>query len=272
MNFSEMKHWFWLCCFILGLSCSYSKRIAHVNPKEASNTGRDFYKTAVSFAWRQRDSLALEADSIGMVPEFFFHFRPIKTNYTDSLGKRHQAVFFVSPDYFMVGRSNDWARVPLTPLAGQVLADRHNCFLPTRKMADLIYQQARVRLEPMPMYAYRDSTITMYQHHLMVEGQRKSRKGLIAGIKKDVVLCAEEALKGRTHRVAIYGWHKTDGKPIQPLYTGHVDWYADYSHGIRLVFRKIKVDGHWLDYTTVFNNPLLKGLLSDENGKMLTRY
>ncbi len=38
------------------------------------------------------------------------------------------------------------------------------------------------------MYAFRDSTITMYQHHLIVEGQRKLRQGLIAGIKKDVVL------------------------------------------------------------------------------------
>ena len=24
-------------------------------------------------------------------------------------------------------------------------------------------------------------------------------------------------------KVAIYGWHKPDGKPIQPLYTGHMD-------------------------------------------------
>jgi len=42
--------------------------------------------------------------------------------------------------------------------------------------------------------------------------------------------------------VAIYGWHKLDGKPIQPLYTGHVDWYVDYSHGIRLVSRTIYID------------------------------
>lgn len=28
----------------------------------------------------------------------------------------------------------------------------------------------------------------MWQHHLIIEGQRKGRKGLIAGIKKDVVL------------------------------------------------------------------------------------
>lgn len=32
----------------------------------------------------------------------------------------------------------------------------------------------------------------------------------------------------KTNRVTIYGWHKLDGKPIQPLFTGHVDWYVDY--------------------------------------------
>ena len=31
-----------------------------------------------------------------------------------------------------------------------------------------------------------------------------------------------------------------DGKPIQPLYTGHVNWYVDYSHGVRLVCPKHK--------------------------------
>lgn len=82
------------------------------------------------------------------------------------------------------------------------------------------------------MYALRDSTPTMYQHHLIIEGQRQGRKGLIAGIKKDVVISGKLLQDAKAHRVAIYGWHKTDSKPIQPLYTGHIDWYVDYSHGI----------------------------------------
>ena len=55
-------------------------------------------------------------------------------------------------------------------------------------MVDDIYKAAKVKLEPVPMYAFRDSTPTMWHHHLIIEGQRKGRKGLIAGIQKDVVI------------------------------------------------------------------------------------
>ncbi len=44
------------------------------------------------------------------------------------------------------------------------------------------------KLPPVPMYAFRDSSVTMWQHHLIIEGQRKGKAGLIAGIKKDLVL------------------------------------------------------------------------------------
>ena len=51
--------------------------------------------------------------------------------------------------------------------------------------------------------------------------------------REDVVIANK--VFATTGKVAIYGWHKLDGKPIQPLYTGHSAAYADYSHGIRLV-------------------------------------
>jgi hypothetical protein len=51
--------------------------------------------------------------------------------------------------------------------------------------------------------------------------------------------------------VASYGWHKLDGKPIQPVYAGHVNWYVDYSHGIRLIAKQVKMDGIWVDYAVL---------------------
>jgi hypothetical protein len=72
--------------------------------------------------------------------------------------------------------------------------------------------------------------------------------------------------------VAIYGWHQPNGKPIQPLYTGHVNWYVDYSHGIRLIYRKIKVNGKWMDYTEVLKDNRLKKLLCDEEDCSFYRY
>jgi hypothetical protein len=146
-------------------------------------------------------------------------------------------------------------------MTAQAIADSLQCFLPTRKMVNDIYAQARVKLEPVPLYAYRDSTITFWHHHLIIEGQRKGRKGLIAGIKKDVVSSG----KITGHNVVIYGWHKLDQKPIQPLYGGHVNWYVDYSHGIRLVARRLKVAGRWVDYKAVLAHPVYKQLISDED-------
>ena len=64
--------------------------------------------------------------------------------------------------------------------------------------------------------------------------------------------------------VVIYGWHYTSGSPIQPLYNGHEETYADYSHGIRLVQNAITVDGGPNTITNVLTNPSLVALLSDE--------
>lgn len=260
------------CLFLLLLSsCTHRLKIPHSPQGVAPITGNAFYKQAAAYNWQQRDSLFLDYFSKGNIPAFFFQFVPINVAHTDSNGKTHTIVFYCSPDYAMIGTLSDWARVPLTPMAAQVLADSLKCFLPTRRMVDLIYQQSQVKLEPVPMYAFRDSTVTMWQHHLIIEGQRAGRKGLISGIKKDVVICSDSSLKGRTNRVAIYGWHKLDGRPIQPLYTGHVNWYVDYSHGIRLIYSKIKVDGKWMDYETFFRNPLICPALFDEAGTLRLR-
>lgn len=266
-----VDHILGLALFTL-LSCQGIRRIDHPVARGETVRGTTFYKQAAAYSWQQRDSLFMEYFSRGQVPGFYFSFQAVDIRYLDSMGKKHRIRFYVAPDYAMIGNKEDWARVPLTPMAAQAMADSLDCFLPTRKIVDLIYEASRVKPEPVPMYAYRDSTVTMWQHHLMIEGQRKMRKGLISGIKKDVVIASDSAFKGRANRVAIYGWHKPDGKPIQPLYTGHVNWYVDYSHGIRMIYRKIRVDGKWIDYTDFFKNSLLRAALYDEVGDLIPRY
>ncbi len=64
---------------------------------------------------------------------------------------------------------------------------------------------------------------------------------LIAGIKKDVVWA--NAQRRKLDGVAIYGWHYKSGRPIQNVYAGHIDWYVDYSHGIRLMSKTARLDG-----------------------------
>lgn len=63
--------------------------------------------------------------------------------------------------------------------------------------------------------------------------------------------------------VVIYGWHYPSGSPIQPLYNGHGETYADYSHGIRLVQNALMLDGRPDSVTNLLANPALAPLLLD---------
>ena len=208
----------------------------------------------------------------GNIPSFLRSFVEIRTSVISADGKTIHAVYFVLSDYLSIGSDGDFARIPLTPMAAQIIADSLHCFLPTRKMVDDIYRAATVKLAPVPMYALRDSAVTMYQHNLIIEGQRRLRKGLIAGIKKDVVITGQLPRDPKPDRVAIYGWHTIDGRPIQPLYTGHVNWYVDYSHGIRLVYRTIYVDTKPMDYVKVMKDKTMQRLICDEDECDFFRY
>lgn len=239
---------------------------------DTAETGSEFYKHVFAIDRMQREELAKKEILEGNIPLFLRSFIGIRTSIITAEGKRIDAVYFVLPDYLSIGSDKDFARIPLTPMTAQFIADSLHCFLPTRKMVDAIYKAATVKLEPVPMYAFRDSAVTMYQHNLIIEGQRRLRKGLIAGIKKDVVITGKIPRDPKPNRVAIYGWHGTDGKPIQPLYMGHVNWYVDYSHGIRLVYRTIYVDKKPMDYIDVLKNKTLKDLLCDEDDCDFYRY
>ncbi len=259
-----------LICFLY--ACSYKTiQLPHRQPDAI--TGTAFYQQAVAFNWQQRDSFVVNEILAGNIPPFLKKFVPIHVQITDSAsGKVIKATYYVAPDYLSVGSADDWARVNITPMAAQKIADSFHCFLPTTKMVDDIYQAAVVKLAPVPLYAFRDSTPTMYHHHLIIEGQRKGRQGLIGGIKKDIVLSGKVPRHNKPDRVAIYGWHKLDGKPIQPLYTGHVNWYVDYSQGIRLVYEKLQVDGKWMTYTELLQDRVLHKLLCNEEYCDFYRY
>jgi len=268
-----MRPFILLLFFIGCIGCGKKLVLQKSNSSFVPITGEQFFKNAMTMQWRQRDSFAVKEILAGNIPSFLLKLIPINVTAKDTItGKVNRATYYVMPDYLSVGTNQNWARTPLTPIAAQLIADSLQCFLPTRKMVNDIYTNAAIKLSPVPMYIHRDSTVTMWQHHLIIEGQRKQKKGLIAGIKKDVVISDLLTRSAKTNRVAIYGWHLPDGKPIQPLYTGHVNWYADYSHGIRLIYRKIKVNGNWMDYTKVMENPVIRNLITDESIGDVFRY
>ncbi len=257
---------------ILLSSCKASLQLVLPERKETAPGGTAFYKQIAAMKWNEREPMMLKEILSGNMPGSLKKLVPVHINIKDSSGEIITATYFVTPDYLSVGNNDDFARVPMTPMTAQQIADSLHCFLPTRKMVNDIYTQARVKLEPLPLFAFRDSAVTFYQHHLMIEGQRKNRHGLIGGIKKDVVISSKINNDAKPGRVAIYGWHKPDAVPIQPLYTGHINWYVDYSHGIRLVSRTIIVNGKKYDYIDLLKDERLRKILCDEADCSFYRY
>lgn len=191
-------------------------------------------------------------------------------------GREVTVTFHTTPDYLAVGSDDDWFLTPLTPAAAQRLADLTGMSLPTPAMVDAIWHSAAARLGP-DSIAPSPAMITVpvfVRHDALVRLRRIADPaplgGLVAGHKKDVVLTAR--LDSLTDRVAIYGWHRPDGRPIQPLYTGHGAGYADYSHGIRLVARQVLVDDQPHDLLDVLRDPVLAAALSDEGAMQRARY
>jgi hypothetical protein len=200
----------------------------------------------------------------GNIPEFLRKWQAVELKATDEAGREHVLRYEVMPDYLAVGSDADFVRVPLTPQTAQRIADAFGATLPTRKMVDDINQQAAVRLAPQPLTEDRESVAAFLKHNGLIEQQwvDRERGQLVAGIKKDVVLT--NRLAEKTNRVAIYGWHQLDGSPIQPLTIVHVNWYVDYSHGIRLVRREVVLDEKPRDLKRLMHDPKLHGLVSDE--------
>lgn len=191
-------------------------------------------------------------------------------------GHDYRVTFRVTPDYVAIGSDADYLLVPLSPHTAQRMADLVGASLPTPPMVDAVWAAARVRLPPAPIPPGPEmTTVRLFEEHNGIVRRQRDRDGapmgvLVAGHKKDVVLTAQ--LDARPGKVAIYGWHRRDGEPIQPLYTGHADDWVDYSHGIRLVSRVILIDGTSHDMLDVLSDTTLAGLLSDDGAMQKPRY
>ncbi len=239
-----------------------------IPPRPANATGgRALMKQLAAIGPAEREETIIKEIVAGNFPQFLRNLKTITLKSGD-----HTAEVQVMPDYLALGSDEDFVRIPMLPGSAQKIADALGCSLTTRKLCDDIYKAADVKLAPQPMTEKREAVETFLQHHEMIEQQRGNKPpgALIAGIKKDIVI--SNRLKEKPHKVAIYGWHQPNGKAIQPLYVGHGDFYVDYSHGVRLVNKTIKVDGKEMAIEDVLKNPDLAPLVSDEGATDPPRY
>lgn len=213
----------------------------------------------------------------GNTPDFLRKFCSVNlTNISD--GTTNVGTFFVAPDYLAIGSDTNYFFAPISPDTAQQIADKLDCTLPTPKMVDAIYAAARVKLAPSPIppSAAMTTVPVFVQHNQTIWTQRMALTNsyplgaLVAGHKKDVVISRRLAVA--TNNIAIYGWHRTNGVPIQPLYLGHAWWWVDYSQCIRLVSRTMLVNGEKKSIAEVLADPKLCGLISDEGVVTNARY
>jgi len=216
----------------------------------------------------QRDNEVLNQVLSGNLPAFLRQLTPVDFTGTRANGDAVRVTICVIPEYLSIGTNLDFVRVPMGLAAAARIANELGFLLPTTKMVDAIYGQARVRLAPRPMKptSEMESTAYLVEHNRTLDAQRaaggEGLTELTAGQKKDIVLT--NRLRSKPGRVAIYGWHRPNGKPIQPLSTVHGAAYADYSHGVRLVSRTAYVDGVERDLADIIQDRELAPLVSSE--------
>jgi len=241
-------------------------------------TGSEFATLVWDFTLTDRENAIYSQIMSGNVPGFQRSLVPVTFNQTVN-GTNYSITYYALPDYLAVGCDTNYFLIPMTPVLAQKLCNNLKCTMPTRKIVDQIWTNATVKLAPstIPPSAAMITIPVMWQHNQTVWEQRQAvissnpLGSLVAGNKKDVVISNKIYGNPPPNRVVIYGWHYQNGTPIQPLYSGHEESYADYSHGIRLVQDSVTINGQPGRITAILQNDTLYSLFSDE-GKIQIPY
>lgn len=233
-------------------------------------SGNEFKAQIENLTLENREVEIFDQIMAGNVPNFLRELVPIVFSKTvnDSV---YNVTYFVTPDYMAIGSDSNYFLMPMTPILAQKLADSLSFILPTKQMVDQIWSEASVKLSPSPIAASPEMTtiLVMWNHNITVKTQRTEQLSeeplgtLVAGHKKDVII-SNRIYGNSSNRVVIYGWHYLSGSPIQPMYAGHGETYADYSHGIRLVRDSVLINNQSYRIAELLSDVEMASLFSDE--------
>lgn len=258
---------------------AYSQTLPLPTRSISAPNGTQIISTLTTLSLTAREDTIFSQIISGNVPDFLRNLVEV-TSTVNISGTNHTVNYYVIPDYTAIGCDSDYFLCPMTPLLAQRITDYIGFSLPTRKMVNDIWQAATVKMAPQPISpSAQMTTIPVFAtHDSMVWSQRLTflnahpLGALVAGDKKDVIISNYIYGNPPPGRVVIYGWHYQNGTPIQPLYYGHEETYADYSHGIRLVQNEIFVDGCMTTIQNILESSTLYSLLSDEGVISNPRY
>ncbi len=246
------------------LKTNANKRIP--DQKNNALTGTQFVKHLDGINFQVRETEIYYYLTIGNLPNFLRNFVSITISENNN-----EITYLVMSDVLSIGTDDDYLRMPMGAPTAKLIANKFNCILPTKKIADQINKSAQIRLEPVPKGAPYDismlTTVTYDWNNQQIEKQLQGsdKTLLITGQKKDVVI--DKALLSKPDRVAIYGWFKPNGIPIQgPTVNSnsHELNYQDYSHGIRLIYQDVIVNGELKNIYDVLKDPNLAYLISEQ--------
>ena len=166
----------------------------------------------------------------------------------------------VSSDYLSI----DGIRVSLRPKTAERVADYFGCILPTSVIVDQIWKHADLKVNPLSIKKNKGSFKSLKDHSQMIDEQILNKEfQILAGHKKDIILSD----KIPKEKVIIYGWHRPDGTVVQSKSSIHSESYKDYSHGTRLISRKVIVNGKGYDIWECLGDDDIFHLLSEEKMK-----
>lgn len=216
----------------------------------------------------------------------------------------HRAEFFAFEDALKVRCNNCPVplRINVSARLQQQIADRLNCHLLTPLLADLIWLQRAVTIEPMTkslgrngeLAAQMSTTAWMIEHSARIDAALAKTgwtDGIVASVGKHWIVANE--LERHIGMAANYGWHfdpatyhDVKGSPctsllkektgryvqlIQSLGTRHAPDHSDYSQTCILVADACVVDGMAASLDDVFKDPILAKLANHDGVLRITR-
>lgn len=266
-----MKKLTHILLLLISVNC-FAQQLNLKKRKSNALSGTEFAKSVsdTSLSLLDREKLIFNEVKSGNVPLFMRQLSVLKVKKIIK-GTNYELTIYAVPDYLAIGSNDDFFYIPTIPMLAQQIANLTKTMLPTKLVVDKIYEQAKIKLEPQPIPPTKAMTtlpvfiahnaIVVKQLELFNELHLKS--ALTAGNKKDIII-SNKIYGQPTPRVVIYGWHKLDGKAIQPVYNKHTNTWADYSHGVRLLSKTALLNGKKVKLEKILKDAVLSQLISDE--------